>query len=105
MWIITIVVTVIFYFILKKFNTANLLTSTLSVSTSFLAVYLTYRRSPYFAIAYAVNDIVLIILWIWASLVDVKYISIVVCFGAFLINDIYGYINWKRIEKRQVQDH
>ena len=61
MCLITFLITAIFYFILKFFNTANLVPSTLSVTTSFLAVYLTFRRSPYFAVAYATNDIVLII--------------------------------------------
>ncbi len=56
------VVTGAFYFILKAFNTANLLPSTISVTTSFLAVYLTYKRSPFFALAYAANDLVLIVL-------------------------------------------
>lgn len=101
MWILTMIVTVIFYFILKYFNTANLLPSTLSISTTFLAVYLTYKRSPYYAIAYACNDIVLIVLWILASFSDTKYIGVVVCFIVFFANDIYGYINWKKIEERQ----
>ena len=101
MWILTLLVTVIFYFILKYFDTANLLPSTISVSTSFLAVYLTFRRSPYFALAYAANDIVLIILWILASIADSSYISVVVCFLAFLVNDIYGFLNWQKIKKRQ----
>ena len=61
MWIISAVVTVIFYFILDYFETANILPSTLSVTTSFIAVYLTFRRSPFFALAYAANDIILII--------------------------------------------
>ena len=101
MWILTMIVTVIFYFILKYFNTANLLPSTLSISTTFLAVYLTYKRSPYYAIAYACNDIVLIVLWVLASFSDIKYIGVVVCFIAFFANDIYGYINWKKMEERQ----
>ena len=96
-----IVVTAAFYFILKAFNTANLTFSTLSVTTSFIAVYLTFRRSPYFAGAYASNDIVLIILWILAARENSGYISVVVCFAAFLVNDVYGLISWRRIEKRQ----
>ena len=100
----TAVVTVIFYFILEYFSTANLLPSTLSVTTSFLAVYLTFRRSPYFALAYAANDMVLILLWILASLDDRRYISVVVCFGAFLANDIYGFISWRKMEKRQAEN-
>lgn len=99
--ILTIIVTIIFYFILKHFNTANLYPSTLSVTTSFVAVYLTFRRSPYYAIWYAMNDIILIVLWVLASKENTSYISVVVCFAIFLINDLYGYYNWKRIEKRQ----
>ena len=103
MWIGTLLVTILFYFILKHFHTANIIPSTLSVTTSFLAVYLTFRRSPYFALAYASNDIVLIVLWIMASIYDVKYISVVVCFVAFLLNDIYGFFSWRKMEKRQAK--
>ena len=101
MWIATTIVTVFFYFILAHFNTANIIPSTISVTTSFLAVYLTFRRSPYFALAYAANDIVLIILWVLASIENVKYVSVVVCFVAFLFNDIYGYISWQKMKGRQ----
>lgn len=101
MWILAAEVTVVFYFILVHFHTANIVPSTLSVTTSFVAVYLTFRRNPYFAVAYAANDVVLIVLWILASLEDVRYISVVVCFVAFLVNDIYGFLNWKKMEVRQ----
>lgn len=101
MFILTFVVTIIFYFILKYFNTANLLPSTFSVTTSFLAVYLTFRRSPYFALAYAMNDLVLIVLWTMASISDISYLSVVICFIVFFVNDMYGFISWKRMEKRQ----
>ena len=100
---LTIVVTTVFYFILEYFNTANVIPSTISVTTSFVAVYLTFRRSPYFALAYASNDIVLIVLWVLASLKNVNYISVVVCFVAFLANDLYGFISWERMKKRQAQ--
>ena len=101
MWLLTVGVTVVFYFILDYFNTANIIPSTLSVSTSFLAVYLTFRRCPTFALAYAANDIVLIILWVLASFTDIRYISVVVCFVAFLFNDLYGYLSWQRMKERQ----
>ena len=101
MWVMTVIVTVIFYFILKKFHTANIIPSTISVTTSFLAVYLTFRRSPYFAIGYAANDIVLIILWTLAALEDISYVSVIVCFIAFLVNDIYGFLSWRKMERRQ----
>ncbi len=102
MWALTVVVTVVFYFILDAFRTANMLPSTLSVTTSFVAVYLTFRRSPYYAIGYAANDVILIVLWVLASLEDPKYISVAVCFAAFLINDLYGFVSWRRMERRQV---
>lgn len=98
---LTLVVTVVFYLVLKYFNTANLIPSTFSVSTSFLAAYLTFRRSPYFALAYASNDIVLIVLWVLASFKDISYISVVICFVVFLVNDLYGFISWLRMMKRQ----
>ena len=101
MWILSIVVTTVFFYILDYFNTANIVPSTISVTTSFLAVYLTLHRSPTFALAYAANDTVLIVLWVIASIYDTKYISVVVCFIAFLINDIYGYISWQRMKHRQ----
>ena len=99
--ILSILMTVLFYFILDYFGTANMIPSTMSVTTSFIAVYLTFRRSPYFALAYAANDIVLIVLWILASFQDISYVSVVICFLLFWVNDFYGFINWRRMEKRQ----
>ena len=101
LWVLALVVTVAFYYILLYFKTTNILPSTLSVTTSFVAVYLTFRRSPYFALAYASNDVVLIVLWVLASINDIRYVSVVVCFITFLFNDIYGYISWKKMRIRQ----
>ena len=101
MFALSVVVTVLFYFILKTFGTAKLIVSTFSITTSFIAVYLTFRRNPYFAFTYALNDIVLIVLWVLASIKDIQYISVVVCFVVFFANDIYSFINWQRMKKRQ----
>lgn len=98
---LSVLVTIIFYFILKALGTANLLPSTVSVTTSFIAAYLTFMRSPYFAFVYALNDVVLIVLWVLASIRDMSYVSTVVCFIIFLFNDLYGFISWKRMQKRQ----
>ena len=102
MYVLTAVVTWGFYFILDHFNTANMIPSTLSVTTSFIAVYLTFRRSPYFALAYAANDVVLIVMWMLAAAEDISYLSVIICFLMFLVNDLYGFISWKRMEKRQM---
>lgn len=101
MWILAAAVTFVFYFVLKYFRTANLVPSTVSVTTSFLAVYLSFRRSPYYAVAYAANDIVLIVLWVMAAMENASYFSVVMCFAAFLANDIYGYVNWSRMADKQ----
>lgn len=101
MCLLAAAVTFVFYFLLDFFNTANIIPSTVSVTTSFAAAYLTFRRDPYYAVGYAANDVVLIILWCMASFSDISYLSVTVCFAAFLINDIYGFINWKKLEKKQ----
>lgn len=100
----TVAVTIAFYFILGALNTANLLVSTISVTTSFLAASLLQMRSPYYAIAYAVNDIVLIVLWLLVIFVDSAALPMIVCFLMFLANDLYGFYNWRRMQKRQAID-
>lgn len=99
--LMTGVVTAVFGYVLMRLNTANLLFSTISVTTSFLAVYLTFRWSAYYALGYAANDVVLMILWVLASMADTRYVSVVVCFAAFLINDLYGFVSWQRMQRRQ----
>ncbi len=101
MCILALFTTAVFYFILKFFDTPNLIFSTLSVTTSFSAAYLTYLRSPYYGIGYGLNDIVLIILWILASTKDIRYLPMVLCFVMFLANDIYGFYNWHKLRKTQ----
>lgn len=104
MWVAAIAVTALFYFILGALETANRIPSTISVTTSFLAVYLSFRRSPYFALAYAANDIVLVMLWVLASMSDVRYVSVAVCFTAFFFNDLYGFASWRKMERHQAQN-
>lgn len=98
---LTAAITIIFYFILEAFHTTNLIPSTISVATSFLAAYLTFRRSAYFALAYAANDLILILLWSLATITDLSYLSVVICFVVFFINDLYGFINWRKMCQRQ----
>lgn len=94
-------VTVPFYFILRALGNASLIVSTVSVATSFTASALTFLRSSFYAIGYAANDVVLIVLWLTATLKDVSYLPMLLCFVMFLFNDLYGFYNWRRMEKRQ----
>ena len=93
--------TAAFYFVLRYFNTTNLTVSTVSITTSFLASYLMLFRSPAYALAYAANDVVLIILWVLATFSDSSYLPMVICFAMFFCNDLYGFCNWQRMKKRQ----
>ncbi len=98
-----IIVTAVFYYILKSFNTPNIIFSTISIITSFIAASLTMLRSSYYAVWYAVNDVVLIILWVLASLKDPAYIPVVVNFSIFFMNDMYGFMSWKQRELEQAE--
>lgn len=101
MIILSVLVTVAFYFVLSALNTANIVFSTISVTTSFVASYMTFMRSPYYAIGYALNDIVLIVLWVLASIENISYIPMILCFVMFLLNDLYGFVNWRKMQKKQ----
>lgn len=103
MWTLAAIVTTAFYFILGALGNANLIVSTVSVTTSFVASYLAMMRSPFYAVAYAANDIVLIVLWVAATLNDISYFPMIVCFVIFFLYDLYGFYNWRTMQKRQRQ--
>lgn len=100
---LTVLVTIVFYFILRALDTPNLVFSTISITTSFLASSLMLCRSSFYALAYGANDMVLIVLWSLAAAENIKYLPMIVCFFMFLVNDIYGYISWKMREKKQAK--
>lgn len=95
-----IIITVVFYFILCALDTPNLIFSTVSITTSFLAAALTMLRTSYYALLYAANDIVLIVLWGLASVENPVYLPVMVNFLIFFFNDVYGFISWKKREKQ-----
>lgn len=93
-----VIVTAVVYMILKALDTPNILFSTISITTSFLAASLTMLRSSYYALGYASNDIILIVMWVLASIENPAYIPVVVNFIIFFFNDMYGFVSWKRRE-------
>lgn len=93
-----IVTTGAFYLLLCALDTPNIVFSTISIATSFLAAALTMLRTSYYALGYAANDIVLIVLWVLASLNNPTYIPVVVNFTIFFLNDLYGFISWRKRE-------
>ncbi|MCI8956724.1 MAG: nicotinamide mononucleotide transporter [Eubacterium sp.] len=101
--LLSFIVTFLFYFVLKYFGTTNLIVSTISITTSFLASFFMYLRSSAYALSYAANDIVLIVLWIMASMENISYLPMIICFVMFFINDMYGFFNWRRMKERQTE--
>ena len=100
----TVGVTVAFYFVLKAMGTANLGWSTISIATSFFAASLTAMRSPYYALAYIANDLILIVMWLLAAMADISYLPMIFCFVMFMANDLYGFLNWRRMRQRQERE-
>lgn len=96
--IMTPVITLIFFWILKALSTPNLIISTISIATSFLASILTFFRSRHYAFFYALNDLVLITLWTLATLTSLVFFPMVICFIFFFIHDLYAFFNWKKLE-------
>ncbi len=94
--------TLLFYFALRALSTPNLIWSTFSIITSFIASFLTFMRSPCFALVYSLNDIILIVLWGLASFESISYLPMVACFFMFLFNDMYGFFSWRKMQKRQL---
>ena len=98
---LSIVVTSAFYFLLQFLQTPNIVFSTISVTTSFLAASLTMLRSSYYALGYAANDLVLVVLWTLAAIENPVYIPVIINFMIFFMNDMYGFVSWKKREKLQ----
>lgn len=99
---LSVLVTGVFYFILQAFQTPNMLFSTISITTSFLAASLSMLRSSYYAVGYALNDLILIVLWGLAAMQNPIYIPVIINFLIFFFNDMYGFLSWKKRESAQM---
>ena len=81
---------------------------TAAVTTAFYIAPETYRLRQKLIperfegmLAYAANDVVLIVLWTLAAIEDLSYLSVIICFVMFLANDLYGFLNWRKMQKKQ----
>lgn len=102
-WIIVLLASIIvfvgIYFLLKVFNTNQLIISSLSVLDSLFSSYLLIRRSKYGFYFYVVNDLILIALW-GIPCITGSFFLIPMLMNPIinLVNDIYAIYNWKRLE-------
>lgn len=90
------------YFMLKAFNTDELIISTISVVVSLISAYLMVRRSKFYAAGYLINDIIVIVLWsMTIKNMGLVFLPTILGFVIYFISDIYGLINWKLMERKQ----
>ena len=75
----------------------TLAASLIGVTALVFAVFFFLLR----ALAYAANDGVLIALWVIAALESPGCAPVIVCFAMFLLNDCYGFVNWRRMMRSQ----
>ena len=90
------------YYVLKTFNTNELIISTISVIASLFAVYLQIRRSRFSFSFYIINDIILMFLW-GIPVIQGTILLLPMLFNPIInfINDSYGFYNWRKLEKIQ----
>ena len=83
------------FYVLRYFNTSQLIVSSLSMITSLIATYLIVRRNKYSFLFYIGNDIILLILWGIPILQGNFYLlPILMDNVVLLLNDSYGLKNW-----------
>lgn len=103
--ILSIVITISFYFILRALNTKELFINTISLTANFIGVYLMFRRSKYYALSYFVDDLIAITLWIITIVISgIEFIPNLICLICFAVIDIYGFITWSKNEKNENND-
>ena len=90
------------FFLLKALGTAQLWLSTIVFVSILPAVYLLVRRVKWNQVAFLFNDIALPILWL-VLVFEGRLEFIPMCVGHLfqVVYDIYGLIEWNRLEKKQ----
>jgi len=90
------------FFLLKAFDTANLLLSTISISTCSLAIYFNLRREKLTFLVFIINNIIVISMWASSAIRgDLTVLPVIVCSTTNLASNIYGFINWTKLYKNQ----
>lgn len=102
--LISIVIFIGIYYVLKSFNTNELIVSTVSVVASLFAIYLQIRRSRFSFYFYIINDLILIVLW-GIPVIAGNLLILPMVFNPTinLINDSYGVYNWRKLEEKQAK--
>ncbi len=99
-WLGTSAFTVVGYWFVLKLMGGNLpFLDSISTVLSVFAMILMVKRVSEQWILWIVVDIVSIYMWVKVFFTEPGDISMIVMWTAFLVNAIYGYYNWKKMEK------
>jgi nicotinamide mononucleotide transporter PnuC len=91
------------YFLLKYLHTSQLLVSTFSAITSIISSYLLMRRNKYSFFFAVINDVFRLILWFIPTMRgDWSLLTLVINRLIYLSVDLYGYLNWIKFEKNNI---
>ena len=90
-----------FYFMLKAFNTSNLIFSTISMTLGCVAGYLQLRRYAYNFVIYIINNIICICLWVPVMMGDIANLPTVVSYVMYTGLNFFGIVNWVSLKKKQ----
>jgi len=105
-YIIVVIVSIISLFcvygLLYVLNTSQIIFNTFTLVLVAIAGYLTFRRSPYYSIAYILYDLVCLVMWILTiSTMGSTYLPTIISCFIMLLGDIYGLYWWRVCEKKQ----
>ena len=90
------------YYLLRAFNTNELLVSVFTFICSLLANYYQIRRNKMSFYFYIIEDVSLLILWIIPIINgNLSLLPLIINSTFNLISDSYGIYNWKKLEEKQ----
>lgn len=98
---LTSIIAILAYsFLLKKLDGNLPLIDATSTVLSVFAMYLSVKRFAEQWLLWIVVNIVTVAMWIFALINGgVNSMVMIVMWGAYLLNAIYGYMNWKKLAK------
>ncbi|MBR9705788.1 nicotinamide mononucleotide transporter [Candidatus Pacearchaeota archaeon] len=98
---IAIVALLVYGLILKIINgTLPFIDSATTIFSIIAAIMLNKRLTEQW-IYWIIVDILSVIMWLYIFMRGETDISMLVMWSAYLVNAVYGYYNWKKLEKRQ----
>ncbi|MCL2846250.1 MAG: nicotinamide riboside transporter PnuC [Firmicutes bacterium] len=91
-----------YFFLLRWLGTEFLVVSTITLVVGIVAEYLVARRSRWALYAHIVKELAAITLWAFVIAEGGTNVIVIILIPIFcIINDTYGAIQWRRLQKRQ----